>query len=44
MDVKQIAFELGYEDPVYFLVSLKVTGTTALVFRSKNHDLSHHHH
>ncbi|WP_185290109.1 helix-turn-helix domain-containing protein [Chryseobacterium lactis] len=45
MDVKQIAFELGYEDPVYFSRFFKkVTGTTALVFRSKNHDLSHHHH
>ncbi|MCT3733733.1 helix-turn-helix domain-containing protein [Elizabethkingia anophelis] len=45
MDVKQIAFELGYEDAVYFSRFFKkVTGKTALQFRSENHDLSHNHH
>lgn len=45
MDVKQIAFELGYDDPVYFSRFFKKgTGTTALEFRVKNQDLSHHHH
>lgn len=44
MDVKQIAFELGYNDPVYFSRFFKKeTGTTALQFRSENQDLSHHH-
>ncbi|AZA84621.1 hypothetical protein C1637_07225 [Chryseobacterium lactis] len=45
MDVKQIAFELGYDDPIYFSrFYKKVTGMTALQFRLKNHNLSHHHH
>ncbi|MGI9580378.1 helix-turn-helix domain-containing protein [Chryseobacterium sp. RRHN12] len=45
MDVKQIAFELGYDDPVYFSRFFKKrTGMTALQFRAENHDLSHHHH
>ncbi|MCC3214849.1 helix-turn-helix domain-containing protein [Chryseobacterium sp. X308] len=45
MDVKQVAFELGYDDPVYFSRFFKKrTGMTALQFRAKNHDLSHHHH
>lgn len=45
MDVKQIAFELGYDDPVYFSRFFKKgTGMTALQFRAKNHDLSHYHH
>ncbi|MCL1666725.1 helix-turn-helix domain-containing protein [Elizabethkingia ursingii] len=45
MDVKQIAFELGYEDPVYFSRFLKKgIGKTALQFRTENQDLSHHHH
>ncbi|AJW63119.1 Arabinose operon regulatory protein [Elizabethkingia miricola] len=45
MDVKQIAFELGYEDAVYFSRFFKKgTGKTALQFRSENHYLSHHHH
>jgi len=35
-DVKQIAFELGYDDPVYFSRFFKKgTGMTALEFRSK---------
>ncbi|WP_353146546.1 AraC family transcriptional regulator [Chryseobacterium sp.] len=45
MDVKQIAFELGYNDPIYFSRFFKKgTGMTALEFRAKNQDLSHHHH
>lgn len=45
MDVKQIAFALGYEDPVYFSRFFKkATGMTALAFRIKNHDLYHHPH
>lgn len=45
MDVKQIAFELGYEDPIYFSRFFKKgTGMTALQFRAENQDLSHHHH
>ncbi len=45
MEVKQIAFELGYDDPVYFSRFFKkATGVTALEFRTKNQDLSHHHH
>nr|WP_262921238.1 helix-turn-helix transcriptional regulator [Elizabethkingia bruuniana] len=45
MDVKQIAFALGYEDAVYFSRFFKKgTGKTALQFRSENHYLSHHHH
>ncbi|MDH6250300.1 AraC family transcriptional activator of pobA [Chryseobacterium sp. H1D6B] len=44
MDVKQIAFELGYEDPIYFSRFFKKgTGMTALQFRSGNQELSHHH-
>ncbi|WP_313090621.1 helix-turn-helix domain-containing protein [Chryseobacterium flavum] len=36
MDVKQIAFELGYDDPVYFSRFFKKrTGMTALQFRAK---------
>ncbi|MGH1518126.1 helix-turn-helix domain-containing protein [Chryseobacterium sp. JK1] len=45
MDVKQIAFELGYDDPIYFSRFFKKgTGKTALQFRKENQDLSHHHH
>lgn len=45
MDVKQIAFELGYDDPVYFSRFFKKgTEATALEFRVKNQDLSHHRH
>ncbi|EFK33519.1 Arabinose operon regulatory protein [Chryseobacterium gleum] len=44
IDVKQIAFELGFDDPVYFSRFFKKrTGMTALQFRAENHDLSHHH-
>ncbi|QBJ86083.1 helix-turn-helix domain-containing protein [Chryseobacterium gleum] len=44
MDVKQIAFELGFDDPGYFSRFFKKgTGMTPLQFRSENHDLSHHH-
>lgn len=44
MDVKQIAFELGYDDPVYFSRFFKRrAGKTASEFRTENHDLSHHH-
>lgn len=42
MDVKQIAYELGYEDAIYFSRFFKKgTGMTALQFRMKNQDLSH---
>nr|WP_315034136.1 helix-turn-helix domain-containing protein [uncultured Chryseobacterium sp.] len=45
MDVKRIAFDLGYEDPIYFSRFFKKgTGMTALEFRSENQDLSHHDH
>ncbi|WP_312288170.1 helix-turn-helix domain-containing protein [Chryseobacterium gleum] len=44
MDVKQIAFELGFDDPVYFSRFFKKrTEMTALQFRAENHDLSHDH-
>jgi len=44
-DVKQIAYELGYEDHAYFSRFFKKnTGVTALEFRNKNHDLSNHRH
>jgi len=37
--VKEIAAELGYDDYPYFSrLFIKVTGLTALAFRSKNHD------
>lgn len=43
LDVKQIAYELGYEDHAYFSRFFKKnTGMTALGFRTKNHDLSNH--
>lgn len=42
MDVKQIAYELGYEDAIYFSRFFKKgTGMTALQFRMTNQDLSH---
>ncbi|SHK75269.1 helix-turn-helix domain-containing protein [Chryseobacterium polytrichastri] len=45
MDVKQVAYELGYEDHIYFSRFFKKgTGITALQFRSGNQELSHHHH
>lgn len=44
-DVKQIAWELGYEDPTYFSRFFKKnTGMTALAFRAENHGLSNHSH
>lgn len=37
--VKEIAYELGYEDHSYFIrLFAKVTGMTPLEFRSKNHE------
>jgi AraC family transcriptional regulator, transcriptional activator of pobA len=43
LDVKQIAYELGYEDHAYFSRFFKKnTGMTALEFRIKNHDMSNH--
>lgn len=45
LDVKQIAWELGYEDHTYFSRFFKKhTGMTALEFRFKNHDMSNHPH
>ena len=45
MDIKQIAFELGYEDFTYFSRFFKKhTGITATEFRLKNHDLSNSGH
>lgn len=45
MSVKQIASELGYDDPIYFSRFFKKgTGVTALQFRAKNKDLSHKDH
>lgn len=42
MDVKQIAYGLGYEDAIYFSRFFKKgAGMTALQFRTKNQDLSH---
>lgn len=42
-DVKQIAYELGYEDHAYFSRFFKKnTGITPLTFRDKNHELSNH--
>ncbi|MDR0348580.1 MAG: helix-turn-helix domain-containing protein [Tannerella sp.] len=39
MDVKEIAFSLGYEDPAYFSrLFLKVTGVSPGTFRRKNHE------
>lgn len=44
LDVKQIAFELGYEDHTYFSRFFKKnTGITATEFRLNNHDLSNSH-
>lgn len=44
-DVKQIAWELGYEDHTYFSRFFKKnTGMTALEFRTRNHDLSNNPH
>lgn len=44
-DVKQIAWDLGYEDHTYFSRFFKKqTGMTALAFRSENHGLSNHSH
>lgn len=41
LDIKQIAFELGYEDHAYFSRFVKKNiGMTASEFRLKNHDLS----
>jgi len=41
LDIKQVAFELGYEDHTYFSRFFKKnTGITATDFRLKNHDLS----
>jgi AraC family transcriptional regulator, transcriptional activator of pobA len=43
LDVKQIAYELGYEDHAYFSRFFKKnTGTTAVEFRIRNHGLSNH--
>lgn len=43
LDVKQVAYELGYEDHTYFSRFFKKnTGTTAQKFRTRNHDLSNH--
>lgn len=45
MDVKEIAFALGYEDHTYFSRFFKKnTGTTAGTFRKNNHHLSNHNH
>lgn len=45
MDVKQVAYELGYEDHTYFSRFFKKhTGTTAVAFRIKNHHLSNQSH
>jgi AraC-like DNA-binding protein len=45
LDVKQIAYELGYEDHAYFSRFFKKnTGITALEFRIKNHEMSNHRH
>jgi AraC family transcriptional regulator, transcriptional activator of pobA len=45
LDVKQIAYELGYEDHTYFSRFFKKnTGMTALAFRKKNHDMSNQSH
>lgn len=45
LDVKEIAFVLGYDDYTYFSRFFKKnTGTTASLFRKKNHDLSNHKH
>jgi len=41
LDIKQIAFELGYDDHAYFSRFFKKNiGITASEFRTKNHDLS----
>jgi AraC-like DNA-binding protein len=41
LDVKQVAYELGYDDHAYFSRFFKKhTGMTALQFRTVNHDLS----
>ncbi|MBJ2124441.1 helix-turn-helix domain-containing protein [Flavobacterium sp. IB48] len=41
LDIKQIAFELGYDDHAYFSRFMKKNiGMTASEFRLKNHDLS----
>jgi len=41
LDVQEIAYDLGYEDPAYFSRFFKNnTGTAASAFRSENHGLS----
>lgn len=45
LDVKRIAYELGYEDHAYFSRFFKKNaGMTASEFRNKNHDLSNNNH
>jgi len=45
MDVKQVAYALGYDDHAYFSRFFKKhTGITALQFRTENHYLSNHSH
>jgi len=45
LDVKEIAYELGYEDPAYFSRFFKNNaGLSAAAFRSKNHVLSNNSH
>lgn len=45
LDVKQVAYELGFEDHTYFSRFFKKNaGTTALAFRKENHDMSNHSH
>jgi AraC-like DNA-binding protein len=45
MDVKEIAFVLGYEDHTYFSRFFKKNiGTTASTFRKNNHYLSNYYH
>lgn len=45
MDVKEIAFSLGYEDHTYFSRFFKKNiGVTAGIFRQNNHYLSNHNH
>jgi AraC family transcriptional activator of pobA len=45
MDIREIAFALGYEDYAYFSRFFKKnTGITPSEFRANNHDLSNHNH